>query len=262
MAQEINKDLVADPRSVDELFAATLVGNYEDDAAWDAVRTLRLKGTPEVFELAKKNVTSESPKARGRALNVLGQLGAGKPDSERPFLEESIAIAIRMTMDSDPLVASQAAWALGHLGGAEAQATLIALRKSPDSSTRHAVAFGLHGAEGQEAIETLIQLMEDNADEVRDWATFALGATPKNDSAAIRAALRARLKDSYANAQDEAIWGLALRQDRVGLELLLERLNAEDWKPGDEEAAEEILDLRGDPPVEQLRAGLRTLLAK
>ena len=90
-----------DPRTVEQLFAATLQGDYDDEAAWEAVGLLRRKATPEVFDLAKRYCHSDEPKARARGLDVLGQLGAGKPDSERPYLDECVSMAIAGLKDDD-----------------------------------------------------------------------------------------------------------------------------------------------------------------
>lgn len=251
-----------DSRSNEELFAAALQGEYDDELPWEAVRNLRWRGTIEVFELAKKYATSPVAKERGRALDVLAQLGAAKPDSERPYKPESVSIAARLATDSDPHVVHQAAYALAHLGGNEATSTLISMKRSSNPGIRNAVALGLHGVTTQEAIETLIELMEDEDDDVRDWATFALGqGYPPADAPEIRDALRKRLDDTYEDARAEAIWGLAIRKDPQGLELLLERLETEEWTSGDETAAEETLDLRGEVDIEVLRAGIRKLLA-
>lgn len=114
-------------KSTEELFAATLEGEYDDDAAWEAVTVLRLRGTPEVFEVARRYCESENPKARARGLGVLAQLGAGKPDAERPFMADSVSIAIRHLRDSDPEIVRSAAWALSHLGTQLAVAALIDL---------------------------------------------------------------------------------------------------------------------------------------
>ena len=64
--------------TTEELFAATLEGEYDDDAPWAAVTALRLRGTSQVFEAATQYCRSDDPKARARGLDVLGQLGAGK----------------------------------------------------------------------------------------------------------------------------------------------------------------------------------------
>jgi hypothetical protein len=113
-----------DPRTVEELFAAALQGDYEDEAVRDAVGILRRKGTPEVFNLAKKYCLSDDPKARARGLDVLGQLGAGKPDSERPYLDECVSMAIAGLKDDDLEVVDSAAWALAHLRGDSAVSAL------------------------------------------------------------------------------------------------------------------------------------------
>src|ERR1035438_3901652 len=89
-------------KSTEELFAATLEGEYDDDTAWEAISVLRLRGTLEVFDLARRYCELENPKARARGLNVLAQLGAGKPDAERPFMAESVSIAIDHLRDSYP----------------------------------------------------------------------------------------------------------------------------------------------------------------
>src|ERR1700683_2034238 len=80
-----------DNRTSEDLFAATLLGDSEDEKAWDAVKTLRLRGTQEVFEIAKRYCRSHDPGENSRGLDVLGGLCEG--NAERPFLAESVSIA-------------------------------------------------------------------------------------------------------------------------------------------------------------------------
>lgn len=249
-----------DPRSDGELFAATLVGDYDDQQPWDAVTALRWRGSPEVFELAKQKLASSEPRIRARALDVLAQLGAIKSPSERPFIKESVVLAIQHTKDDSPEVVHSAAWALAHLGGDEAISTLLAMKANTNADVRQAVAVGLHGAAEPRAVQTLIELMEDEDEDVRDWATFAISGFPPEDSPEIRAALRKRLQDSYEEARSEAVWGLAVRKDPEGLRMLLDRLTSDRWRDGDETAAAEALDTDYNTPVEELRSGLRRLL--
>ena len=255
--------------STPALFAVTLEGEYEDDLAWEAVSVLRTRGTAAVFEWAKRYCESDDPKARARGLSILAQLGAGKPDAERPFMDESVSIAIRHLHDSNPEVVSSAAWALSHLGTNDAVTALIELPKHADPEVRQAVAccFGL--MKRPEWAPILLGLMEDESEVVRDWATFELGSGALvaadqmhyADSAEIREALRRRTQDSYEDARREAIWGLAKRKDHQGLTLLLEQLESDSWWSGDEDAAQEILSVNRDTPVEELRQGLRRLLS-
>jgi HEAT repeat protein len=221
------------PRSVAELFAAALAGDYEDEEAWDAVSTLRMRGTAEVYEAALQLCSSDDAKSRARGLDVLGQLGAGKPDAERQHLHDCISGAIRHLSDPDPTVVCSVAWALAHLNTKSAAAALIPLTGHKDQRVRHAVATALYGnrCASPGAVVAVLDLMQDPSNEVRDWATFALGQSIAVDSPEIRGALRSRLQDSYTDARDEAMWGLALRKDRLGLTLLLERLDRKNGWP-------------------------------
>jgi HEAT repeat protein len=249
-----------DPRTTEELFQASLQEDYEDEAAWDAVVSLRFRGTEEVFQSAIKYVESAEPRERARGLDVLAQLGARRPRSERPHFDASVVIAIEHLQDTDPLVVNSAAWALAHLGEDRAVSALIPMRNNPDADVRWAVANGLNGSQRPDAIATIIELMDDSDDNVRDWATFALGTQCSVNSPEILNALQKRLNDSYEMARNEAVWGLAQHQDPIGIKMLIERLEADEWMTGDEMAAAETLDLRHDTPAEELLAGLRKLL--
>jgi HEAT repeat protein len=249
-----------DPRTVPELFEATLQGDYDDEAAWNAVASLRLRATPEVLDVAMKYCRSDDPRARARGLDVLAQLGAGKPDSERPYVYECVSMAITQLNDDSPLVVHSAAWALAHLRDDRAITTLIGMKHHANPDVRHAVAFGMGGCSGSETRQTLIELMEDQADEVRNWATFGLGSLSDVDGPEVREALHKRLDDSFGEARDEAIWGLARRKDTLALQILMERLESGSWVQGDEDAAAEALGLGRAASAEELQDGLRKLL--
>ncbi len=171
-----------DPRSAGELFAATLEGDYEDDAPWQAVVALQRRGTIEVFELAAEYTRSENAKARARGLDVLAQLSAGKDESERPYLNRCVSVAIESLKDSDPLVVHSAAWALAHLSTEEAATALLPLKHHSDPGVRWAVAYGIASHKGPAPVTTLIELMADSDEDVRDWATFGLGSISTADS--------------------------------------------------------------------------------
>jgi HEAT repeat protein len=247
---------------VPELFEVTLQSDYEDAAAWDAVASLRLRGTPEIFDSAKKYCRSDDPKARARGLDVLAQLGVSKPDSERPYIEESVSMAIERLNDESALVVHSAAWVLAHLPSDRTISTLIGMRRHADPDIRYAAAFGLHGCSTEEGKQTLIELMEDSDDEVRNWATFGLGSISEVDGPDVRDALRKRLDDSFEDARDEGLWGLARRKDPSALQILLERLESESWMQGDEYAAVDALGLTPSASAEDLKDGIRKLLGR
>jgi HEAT repeat protein len=252
--------LIPENSTNEELFRASLLGGHEDEAAWDAVRALRRRGTGEVFQLAVRYCQSALPLERARGLDVLGQLGAGKPPSERPYFDERVAIAIEHLRDEDALVVNSAAWALSHLAGDAAISALIEMRGNSDPDVRWAVAHGMQGSQREDAIATLMELMNDANDKVRDWATFELGTQCPMDSPEIRDALRKRLNDSFQEARDEAVWGLAQHKDPQGLKMLIDRLSADEWIAGDEYAAAFALNVPLDTPPEDLLAGLQKFL--
>lgn len=257
-------------RTTEELFAATLEGDDDDDAPWQAVSVLRLRGTPEVFEVARRYCQSDNPRARSRGLSVLAQLGAGKPDAERPFRDESVSIAISCLEDPEHEVVESAAWALSYLGTEAAITALIGLRANPNPEVRHAVACCITLRNRPEGVAVLLALMEDEDDDVRNWATFAVGSHEFEeagtwrylDSPEIRAALRARLHDTFEDARREATWGLARRKEPAGLESLLQLLESDDFWMGDADAALAVLGLKPSAAAEELREGLRRLLSE
>jgi HEAT repeat protein len=257
-------------KTAEELFLESFEGEYEDELPWDAVRALRRGAENEVFQLAASYARSEVPLHRARALDVLAQLGAGKPLSERRHIHECVSIAIDRLIDGDPLVVRSAAWALAHLNGEQAISALVAVKTHADPCVRLAVASGLAPSGQPDAIGALIELMEDSDDEVRNWATFGLGLAfggeteqlGSLDSDEIRQALQRRLSDPFADVRDEAIWGLARRKDAVGLRLLLGRLDSERCIAEDEMVAADILGLTSHASVDVLRNGLRDLASR
>ena len=117
---------------------------------------------------------------------------------------------------------------------------LVGLRDSADAEVRLAVAHGLGLHAGVAGVATLMLLMGDVDDDVRDWATFGLGEMAEVDTEAVREALRARLADPVVAVRLEAIWGLARRRDAEGVALLRERLAGDGWVSGDRDVAEDL----------------------
>ena len=105
-----------------------------------------------------------------------------------------------------------------------------------------------------EGYATIIELMDDSDDNVRDWATFALGTQCSVNSPEILNALRKRLNDSYEMARNEAVWGLAQHKDPLGIKMLIERLEADEWMTGecDVQLSERIEVTRGEYPSRAL----------
>lgn len=116
------------------------------------------------------------------------------------------------------------AWALGGAGEARGVPALIVLAGCADAGVRTRAAAALPSAMSdppeEAGVAALIRLTTDPDQEVRNWATFALGRQSSADSAAVRAALWARIDDPYGEARDEAVVALAYRGDRGVLPVL------------------------------------------
>lgn len=210
----------------DELFARTLEGGYEDDAPWDAVGALRRIGTRQVFDKAAEWAGSPEPLVRARGIDVLAQLGKTVERPANSFPAESydaVARALRQEREFQPL--NSAIAALGHLDDARAVPLLAAFHSDPRAEVRLNVACAL-GSFPNDAlsVETLLIMMEDADEDVRDWATFGLGVLGDEDSAEVRDSLYRRLNDSNADVREEALVGLAKRHDIRILETLIDAL--------------------------------------
>ncbi len=200
---------------------------------WRAVVHLQQRASRDVLEACLTACADADPLARRIAAIVLGELGP--PRSETPvFVEERFAglmalLATERAGADDPDVLGAACTGLGRLDDPRAIPALLALRDHPEAAVRFGVISGLGrhlGPQVQPAVlDALIALTADPADEVRDWATFALGQHVEIDCLVVRAALHARLDDSYGEARHEAITGLAKRGDLSVIPILIRELH-------------------------------------
>ena len=117
--------------------------------------------------------------------------------------------------------------------------------------------MGLASQECPEAIGALIRLSMDVDLDVRNWATFELGAQMEADTPEIRDALILRLSDEDLEVRGEALVGLANRRDpRVVPSILKE------WEQHDETGilSIEAAGTTGDPVfLPQLEKFLTTM---
>jgi len=260
MDEKFDDEKRNDSRLTAELIHLALT-ETDEDAAWEPVTVLQYRATHEVLDAAERLCASSFAKERELGANILGQLGI----PERTFPDECFQILFRMlATEEDPGALNAIAVAFGHLDDPRCIDLVLPLRLHPDSDVRFGVvrAFSAyHTRKCTAAITALIELSNDVDDEVRDWATFGLGAlsAPEDedfsffDTPEIRDALWARVSDSYVDARMEAFVGLAYRKDPRIIKPLLEALAADNVDEMAIEAAEELGDPRLLPALLELK---------
>jgi HEAT repeat protein len=213
------------PTTLSVIFQRTLASDYDDDDAWDAVNTLRTKGSRDVFEIAAEWLRAGDPLARARAADVLGQLGVG-PQRPHAFPQEACNLLLDLLMEeTHPRVIASAIIALGHIHDPRALPIVYKFVSHENAVARHATAFTLGCySDDPASIPGLMLLMMDPDDDVRDWATFSLCVWSEQDSGLICDALAQRIGDGFENVRLEAIAGLSKRGDIRALPALAELL--------------------------------------
>jgi HEAT repeat protein len=245
--------------SIDDLFAQTIQGDYDNDSAWQAIHTLQSLATREVFEKAASWCRSNESLKRTRGADILGQLGKSSENAENPFVDESFkALTSMLDSETDPGPLSSVIGALGHLENPSAIPLILPFSYHPDSDVRFDLAFALGCfADDERSVSTLLKLMSDKDSEVRDWATFGLGVLGSFDSPKIREALLQNLTDEDEDVREEAMVALALRKDLRSLPAVMSELEREEPSPRTFDAANALLDRTTypfDPPATYLEA--------
>lgn len=245
-----NRDnYLSDPRETEELFAIAM-HDVDSDEASDAIITLRYRASRDVLQESISLCQSQNSDYRILGVRILGHLGF----EDRPFLDERGAQLIDMLEDEgNTNVISEIGVALGHMSYARGIPPLVRHMHHVDSDVRHAVVFGLLSHEDSQAIATLIELMNDEDDEVCDWATFGIGSLVETDTPQIREALLKNTNHSNEMVQFEAIVGLANRRDPRAVDLMIRDFSQCDPSVQYLEAAEEMADERLFPHVLRLR---------
>jgi len=182
------------------------IGSLHDDCrasriGAEALATLQFaRASPATLAAAIGLCRSADETCRRFGAAILGQLGHCPDNPYGVFqaqrygaLEE--LLRTEMATVADPGVLNSACTALGHLGDRRAVPLALELIGHADEDVRFGVVMVLTGHDDEAAIAGLIRLASDPGDDVRDWATFGLGQQIDVDTAAIRAALHARLGD-------------------------------------------------------------------
>jgi HEAT repeat protein len=226
-----------------QLFAKTLVGQYDDESPWEAVQALRSLGSREVLDRAADWCDSDDPLKRARGADVLAQLGRTVDHPSNDFPVESFSVVSNLLQrERNALPLLSAVHALGHIGNPLAIPLIVEHRLHPNSDVRFAVACALGTfASDPRAVDALLALMQDADGDVRDWATFGLGVLGDLDSEEIRDALLQRTSDPNQDVLEESLVGLGKRKDQRALAVLISKLSQPESSDRLKEAAEAFL---------------------
>lgn len=234
---------------IDELFRQTMEGDYDDEddegGPWEAVSKLQAIASREVFDKAVQWARNNKPAKRRRGVDILAQFGHTEEKPEGVFHPERYEVIVGVLEDElDLQVIDSCLVALGHLRIPAAVPLIVEHRTNSDPDVRYAVAFALGSfADEPMAIHALLQLMEDDDPDVRDWATFGLGVQGSADTPEIRAALLERLDDGNPDTREEAVAGLAKRGELKVLPDLIDLLQEDEVSYSVVEAACALLDM-------------------
>jgi HEAT repeat protein len=201
------------------------------------------------------------PRMREMACTVLGQAGScdfslpGQVTGYEVHYREGVPDLLRLLEeDPAPAVRSSAAAALGFQVQPETLPFLCRGAYDSSADVRFGVVNGLEAFRSyfweandtvpyrQEVISTLLHLMNDSDEDVRDWATFSIHQG-RHDTPETRARLWQALDDPNPDVRGEAAAGLAIFGDR-DLIPRLDRLlrEDEDLPPTYFQAAQDLED--------------------
>jgi len=214
------------------------------EARWELIGELHRTTGREAFEAVVAAAESDDRARRLVGLDALGQIGY---KANRPYLEETLPVllgavgtvgAVGGVRDEDAEAVASAVTALGHVADPRSLVAVLQQVGHVDDAVRFAVAVALPALTDSDepaadVTGALITLTRDPDPDVRDWATFGLGAQLHADGPEVRAALVARLDDDHDDdAVEEAMMGLVRRGDPRGTAPLLNQL----WRLVDDDS--------------------------
>jgi HEAT repeat protein len=214
--------------------------NY--DAVLEAAEEVADAG-PEAAAYAQARLRDPDPAVRAVACDVLTFAAEEYDEVHADAATELIAVA---EAESDTDVLWSIIRALGATTDGRAAPILIRLARHPDPDIRFRVATALPlvapTADLRAITATLIELSNDVDDEVRNWATFGLGAQLTVDGFDVRSALWACCFDPSEDVRAEGIRGLARRRDPVAVPFVAQLLVAGDVDSATVQAAAFLAD--------------------
>ncbi|MFC8716951.1 HEAT repeat domain-containing protein [Kitasatospora sp. NPDC057198] len=171
-------------------------------------------------------LSSAEPSRRAAGYRRLAARTAPGADALRAWAVKTVLP--RAQREPDGLALSALVEVLGAAQDERALPVLLELAAHPDGAVRLAVAqvlpFVGEPVQDSPRVRALLALSRDASPAVRDAAVFGLGTQGEAYGPAVRAALRERLDDEDEEVAEEAVRGLANRQDVSVLPRLIDLL--------------------------------------
>lgn len=193
------------------------VRNWFAQEGENAISELQKRGSPQTLELTRNLCRSSHPRRRGLGMRLALQMYRREGGRMVIYATEAcLPLLFAGLRDPLPDVIASAITGFAYRHHPAAVSDIVQLSTHSDAHVRWAVAFTLACYTQPESVATLLRLMSDSDDYVRDYATWALANMPEVDTPEIRAALWRNVDDRDEHVRAEALDGLAQRGD-VGL---------------------------------------------
>lgn len=200
-----------------------------DNNYWNQIFELRKVVTPEMISKCFSLIDSDDLKFQEIGIDVLSQLGEDRKSFTPKLLDKIFGF---FETSTDEKLISKSLFAIGHNNKYIRNKHFSVLEKFKSSNStdiRYALTFSLLGIKRNGAIKILIELANDKSLRIRDWATFGLGTQIETDTKEIRDILYKNSLSKNDQIRQEAIKGLANRNDERVEELILSELHKENF---------------------------------
>ena len=177
------------------------------------------------FEL----MNSEQDKSKILAIDILSQLGSKRKKFAKKLINK---LFVFLQESKNEKLITSCLIAIGHNNKFLTKRQINYLEKFKNDKSkeiRYALVFSILTLENETAINILIKLSDDKSPKIRDWALFGLGTQIEIDNNEIREILFKHCFDKDDQSKQEAIKGLANRNDERVYKIILNELQSEDF---------------------------------
>ncbi len=140
----------------------------DENIFMEYMHILRLRGNKEVFQLTKKLAYSKDNIYREIAASILSQFGY----KTKLHKGESVHLLGKLLNDKNEDVVATAIYGFGHKKCTRYADKLASCISYQSLQIKEALSFTLGGYADSKSVDTIIQLMTDKNDDVRDWLHF------------------------------------------------------------------------------------------